>query len=82
MDSIDNLYLLFLNNDFDKIVLIFSFMINRIKTWRLGTVSAVERVTLVSRVTCVCVSPGSLPDTDSLVMRCHVQVINADMFIT
>ena len=26
-------------------------MINRIKTWRLGTVSAVERVTLVSRVT-------------------------------
>ena len=44
--------------------------------------SAVERVTLVSRVTCVCVSPGSLPDTDSLVMRCHVQVINADMFIT
>ena len=26
-------------------------MINRIKTWRLGTVSAVGRVTLVSRVT-------------------------------
>ena len=26
-------------------------MINRIKTWRFGTVSAVERVTLVSRVT-------------------------------
>ena len=32
-------------------VLIFSFMINRIKTWRLCTVSAVERVSLVSRVT-------------------------------
>ena len=26
-------------------------MINRIKTWRLGTVSPVGRVTLVSRVT-------------------------------